>query len=155
MCKWHNSKRAVLSRLRSSPSSPAQPEEQPTWRWDSVSDTRSRHCRVRWCANLLRCLGGLPTCPRTLLRSPAFPPVGHCVTCNGLGRTGIRKPTEVCGGFKHIYIYIATCTVYMATYIYTLTMRIYTLEGGSLTLAQLDQHLSRLGSKGHTWGHRG
>ena len=84
--------------------------------------------------------GILPSYPRTLLLLPAFPPIGHCVTCNRLGRTGIWKPTEVCGcvnlvcrGFKHIYIYMTTYIyIYIYIYIYTLTTRIYTLEGARL-----------------------
>ena len=133
VCKWYNSKRLGLCRLRnrqsledhqSSQAAPAilsrlqqsfvagAAEEQPTCqRVGTLSQTRvagfdtlavALICYVAW--------GGLPSCPRTLLRSPAFPPVGNCVR---LGRTGIRKPTEVCrcvnlvcGGFKHTNIYI-------------------------------------------------
>ena len=114
VCKWHNSKHAVLRRLRSSPSSLAQPKSsQPA----SALGLCCRHVAdFDPLAVALFCYaacGGLPSYPRTLLLSPAFPPIGHCVACNRLGRTGIRKPTEVCGcvnlvcgGFKHIYIYI-------------------------------------------------
>ena len=83
-------------------------EEQPTCQGvGTLSQTRV--AGIDALAGVLICnaaWGGLHSCPHTLLRSPAFPPIGHCVTYNGLGRTGIRKPTEVCGGFKHIYIYI-------------------------------------------------
>ena len=105
-------------------------------RLDSVSDARSSFDALAVVLICYATWGGLPSCPRMLLLSPAFPPIGHCVTCNGLGRTGIRKPTEVCGcvnlvcgGFKHTYIYIY---IYMTTYVYTLTMRIYMLEGAHL-----------------------
>ena len=126
VCKWHNSKRVVLRRLRSNPQSLADPESsqsapavlsrlrsspsslaQPKSSQPASALGLCRRCVADFdtLAVALICYaawGGLPSCPRTLLRSPAFPPIGHCVTCNGLGRTGIRKPTEVCGGFKHI-----------------------------------------------------
>ena len=110
--------RAANLRLRSSADSTAvfvagAAEEQPTCQGvGTLSQTRV--AGIDALAGVLICYaawGGLHSCPRMLLLSPAFPPIGHCVTCNGLGRTGIRKPTEVCGGFKHIYI----C---MTTYIY-------------------------------------
>ena len=115
-------------------------EEQPTCHHiGTLSQTRIADCDALAVALICYAAwGGLPSCPRTLLLSPAFPPIGHCVTCNRLGRTGIQKPTEVCGfvnlvcgGFKHIYTYIFD-DIYM--YIYTLTMRIYTLEGARLRL---------------------
>ena len=144
VCKWHNSKRAVLHRLhsnlqtladpessqsapavhskfRSSPSSLTQPKSsQPA---SALGLCRRRVADFDTLAVALICYaawGRLPSYPHTLLLSPAFPPIGHCVTCNRLGRTGIRKPTKVCGcvnlvcgGFKHIYINIC-----MTTYIY-------------------------------------
>ena len=137
---WSSADSAAVLRCRRSRRAA---EEQPTCQ--GVGTLSQTHVAgIDALAGALICYaawGGLPTCPRMLLRSPAFPPIDHCVTCKVLGRTGIRKPTEVCGGFKHIiYIYIYIY-IYMTTYICMLTTRIYTLEGGSLTLAQLMEQL--------------
>ena len=151
VCKCHNSKRAVLRRLRSNPQSLADPESSqsaPTVLSrlrrspSSLAQPKSSQpasalglCRRRVAdfdtlAVVLICYaacGRLPSYPRTLLLSPALPPISHYVTCNRLGRTGIRKPTEVCGcvnlvcgGFKHIILYI-----YDDIYIYIYVDNVY------------------------------
>ena len=113
VCKCHNSKRVVLRRLRSNPQSLADPESSQSA--SALGLCRRRIADFDALAVALICYtacGRLPSYSRMLLLSPAFPPISHCVTCNRLGRTGIWKPTKVCGcvnlvcgGFKHIYIY--------------------------------------------------
>ena len=109
MCKWHNSKHAVLWQLRSNPQLLADPESSQSApavlsrlrsSASSLAQLKSSQpasalelCRRRVAdfdalTVALICYaawGRLPSYPRTLLLLPAFPPIGHCVTCNRLG----------------------------------------------------------------------
>ena len=106
---------AVLSRLRSSPSSPQPKSSQPA-RALRLDLSQTRVAGIDAFAGALICYAawrGLPSCPRMLLRSPAFPPIGHCVTWyNGWVGQEYKSPQKYAEA-SNIYIYIYNNYIYI------------------------------------------